>query len=94
MSPCEVPTGRARVVRLDFANILLVNIRGEIHAFADGCVNCSASFCGARVHGDQVSCPLCGWAYDVPPGALTGTLRLRLDRYAARISGSSVEITE
>jgi len=91
---CEISPGHAKVARLDDTDVLLVNMCGEIHALADGCINCSASLCGARVHGDQMTCPLCGWAYDVLSGAVTGNARLRLDKYVVRINESSIEVID
>jgi nitrite reductase/ring-hydroxylating ferredoxin subunit len=91
---CEVPPGHAKVVRVDYTDVLLVKLGGEIHSFADGCINCSASLCGARVHGEQMACPLCGWTYDVLSGAVTANARLRLDKYVVRINGSSIEVVD
>ena len=91
---CEIPPGRAKVVRVDDTDVLLVNIGGEIHALGDGCLNCSASLCGARVHGDQIACPLCGWPYDVLSGAVASNARLRLDKYVVRINGTSIEVID
>ena len=91
---CDIPPGHAKVVRVGYTDVLLVKLGGEIQALADGCINCSASLCGARVHGDRMICPLCGWAYDVLSGAVTGNARLRLDKYVVHINGSSIEVID
>lgn len=79
------PFGNAgKVVTVDGVRIALFRVAGEILAVEDACVRCAASLAEGKVSDRGVTCPGCGWAYDLATGASRQVPAIKLHTLSVR----------
>jgi nitrite reductase/ring-hydroxylating ferredoxin subunit len=83
-----------KVICLEFAEVLLVNVNWQIFALDNHCLCCASSLHGGALRGFDLTCPACGWHYNVATGEVIGLPKLRLDSFLVRVRGSAVEIAD
>ena len=83
-----------KVIWLEFAEVLLVNVNWQIFALDNHCLCCGSSLHGGVLRGFDLTCPGCGWHYDVATGEVIGFSRLRLNSFLVRVHGFDVEIAD
>jgi nitrite reductase/ring-hydroxylating ferredoxin subunit len=88
----DLPPGRGVAVRVETGAIALFNIGGTVHAIDASCARCGSIIATGALRGAEVTCPGCGWRYDVRTGRSTQVSRLRLDSYAVKVSGSAIAV--
>ena len=87
----EISPGEMKVVEVGDAQILLVNVDGNIHACDDICSHAYASLSEGDLNGDEVECPLHGSAFNVVTGeALTPPAEDSIRVFEVRIDGQDV----
>ena len=87
----EISPGEMKVVEVGEAQILLVNVEGNIHACDDICSHAYASLSEGDLNGDEVECPLHGSAFNVITGeALTPPADDSIRVFEVRIDGQDV----
>ena len=87
----EISPGEMKVVEVGEAQILLVNVEGNIHACDDICSHAYASLSEGDLNGDEVECPLHGSAFNVITGeALTPPAEDSIRVFEVRIDGQDV----
>jgi nitrite reductase/ring-hydroxylating ferredoxin subunit len=88
----RVSPGTAVVVAGACGPVALFNVRGTIFAVDDSCVRCGSSLARGALSGSDVSCPGCGWRYDVVTGSVNGIPALQIDTFEVRVVGTHVMI--
>lgn len=87
----EIAPGEMKVVDVGEAQILLVNVEGNIHACDDICSHAYASLSEGDLNGDEVECPLHGSAFNIVTGeALTPPAEDSIRVFEVRIDGQDV----
>ena len=87
----EISPGEMKVVEVGEAQILLVNVEGNIHACDDICSHAYASLSEGDLNGDEIECPLHGSAFNVITGeALTPPAEDSIRVFEVRIDGQDV----
>jgi nitrite reductase/ring-hydroxylating ferredoxin subunit len=81
----QVPAGTSMGVTVADMRIALFHPPAGLWAIEDGCVHCAGSLVGGRIDRDVLTCPACGWQYDVPSGALVRLPAIRLATFAVRV---------
>lgn len=79
------PDAVVRVVGGEFQDIALVNHRGTVFALTDLCLRCSHPLSKGTLTGGLLTCPNCGWQYDVEGGCVAGLPDLRVETHEVRI---------
>jgi nitrite reductase/ring-hydroxylating ferredoxin subunit len=64
----EIPAGEARVLGPAGFRALLTRLGNEIHALQPTCPHRGCDWDGARLDGELVTCPRCGFRYSVRTG--------------------------
>ncbi len=72
----SLPPGTGRTVEFHGKRYALFNRNGSFHAIDDACPHRGASLAEGWCDGDNVLCPLHGWAFDI----ITGACSTRPDR--------------
>lgn len=85
------PGAIARVAG-DIQDIALVNDRGTVFALTDLCLRCSHALSQGTLSGGLLTCPNCGWQYDVGRGCVASLPALRVEMHAVRIEGGRIRI--
>ena len=87
----EISPGEMKVVEVGEAQILLVNVEGNIHACDDICSHAYASLSEGDLNGEEIECPLHGSAFNVITGeALTPPAEDSIRVFEVRIDGQDV----
>lgn len=78
------------VVAIPHSKVALFNVDGRIWAMDDSCVRCGRSLAQGRFAGGCVTCPSCGWQYDLVTGCVNGINGLCTMVYKVKIDASRV----
>jgi nitrite reductase/ring-hydroxylating ferredoxin subunit len=88
----ELPPGQSLLVRLGRVAIAIFNAGGNLVALDSACLHCGCDIASGRVAASEVTCPGCGWRYDLVSGCNIGVPKLRIDRFEVKRSGSKILI--
>jgi 3-phenylpropionate/trans-cinnamate dioxygenase ferredoxin subunit len=80
------------MVTLGDTAVALFNVDGRIFAVEDTCVRCGSSLAPGALQGHDVTCPGCGWRYDVRTGCVIGVPALCIDTFKVEIVDSEVMV--
>jgi nitrite reductase/ring-hydroxylating ferredoxin subunit len=72
----RVETGAGPVALFAFAD--------AVYAVEDGCLRCGSTLVTGALEGHVVTCPVCGWRYDVAQGCFVGLPALRVRTFEVR----------
>jgi len=86
----QLPPGRSLVVRLGNFEIAMFNAAGSIVALDNACLRCAGDIASGSIVESEVTCPGCGWRYDLISGRNVGVPKLRIDTFEVRWSGSKI----
>ncbi len=64
----EMGPGAWRVVDVDGAQVVVVNVDGEHHAIEDVCTHDGGELAGGRICGHEIECPRHGARFDLRSG--------------------------
>jgi nitrite reductase/ring-hydroxylating ferredoxin subunit len=64
--------------------VALFAVGDAVYAIEDGCLRCGSTLVTGALVGRVVSCPVCGWRYDVAQGCLVGLPALRVRTFEVR----------
>ena len=81
----QVPSGTTMRVTVGAAEFTLVNVDGRVLAVGDLCLRCSRSLSTAGYAGGLLTCPGCGWKYDLQRGCVDALPNLRIETHEVRI---------
>jgi nitrite reductase/ring-hydroxylating ferredoxin subunit len=81
-----LPPGSRLLLETASGPIAIFDVGGALHAIEDGCLRCGSTFATGTLEGAVVTCPGCGWRYDVASGCLVGLPALRLPTFRIRTS--------
>ena len=87
----DIPVQGARLVRTAQGCIAVFRTADDrVFALDDRCPHKGGPLSEGIVHGDQVTCPLHNWVFDMNTGAAQGPDKGQLATYPARIRGGRV----
>ena len=86
----ELPPGGSLVVRLGNFDVAMFNAAGSIVALDNACLRCASNIASGMVVDSEVTCPGCGWRYDLVSGRNVGVPQLRIDTFEVRSSDSKL----
>ena len=88
----EVPNFGKKVVSVSGREILLVNIKGVIHACENECPHQGTPLTAAVVKDGYISCPRHGYRFSLADGRCADHPELTLKTFPVRISGDDILI--
>jgi nitrite reductase/ring-hydroxylating ferredoxin subunit len=88
----QIPPGAGLAVSFSGTTLALFKVADRVHAVDDACPLCGASLAAGKLDRSAVTCGTCTWKIDVQTGRSVGVARIRNDRYAVRILGSTVAV--
>lgn len=88
----QAPVSSGTVVVVGGARIALFVLNGEVLALEDVCACCAGPIAGGAVSGHTVTCPRCGWRYDLVTGASDPIAEIRLHTFRTRVEQAKVFI--
>jgi 3-phenylpropionate/trans-cinnamate dioxygenase ferredoxin subunit len=87
----DVPPGRIRVVEVEYTDVALCNVDGEIYAIADVCTHDDGPLGEGHLHHDQIECPRHGARFNVRTGdALTLPAIVAIPTFEVKIEGDDI----
>ena len=87
----EIPSRGGRQVTIDGRDIAVFRTsQGRVHAVANRCPHRGGPLSEGIVAGDRVTCPLHGWAIDLPKGEAVAPDRGCVARFEVELRGSDV----
>jgi len=91
----DLPPGEVKCVEVAGEPVAVANVEGAVYAIHDTCTHADASLSAGFLEGHELFCPWHGAAFDVRSGAATcGPAEMPCRRYAARIEGDQVIVTD
>ena len=78
------------IVAIPHSRVALFRVKHRIHAIDDACVRCGSSLAHGKLDGATVTCPKCGWTYDVVTGCVNGIAALHTTVYCVTVRESNV----
>lgn len=88
----HIAPGTVITIAMPTGTVALFNAGGHIHAIDDGCVRCGASLSEGLLTEMTVTCPSCGWRYDIETGGVIGVPSLHTETYAVKVVGCRVMV--
>ena len=64
--------------------VALFAVGDAVYAIEDGCLRCGSTLVTGPLEGRFVTCPVCGWQYDVAQGYFVGLPALRVRTFEVR----------
>ena len=87
----DVAPGRATLVELDGARVVLARVGDQVYALADTCAHRGGPLSEGRLSGTRLACPWHGWIYDVRTGQCAFPGRGEaVTSYGVRVDGEDV----
>lgn len=86
----DIPTTRGLTVTVNHGAVALFDVAGHLHALDAACLCCGSDLGAGALESTQVTCPGCGWSYDVVTGCVQDVPGLRLDRFEVETAGERV----
>ena len=88
------PPGDLASVFSDGKEFVIANVSGRYYAVDGLCEHAGARLAGGRLTGNQLSCPLHGWTYDMSDGRIVKPAleRRRIRSYSVRVNDGVVEL--
>jgi nitrite reductase/ring-hydroxylating ferredoxin subunit len=88
----EVPNFGKKVVSLDGLELLLVNIKGAIHACENECPHQGSPMTGAIVKENHISCPRHGFRFNLTDGECLDRPDLNLKIFPVLLDGDDIMV--
>lgn len=88
----SIPAGQGRSVHLQGRFFAVYNVEGEICVLDDACPHRGASLGAGALEGNQLICPLHGWAFNPRTGECRSNPHRPVRRYPVRIRQGWIEI--
>ena len=89
----EVPSGKAKQVKVGGKMVAVFNVNGSFHAIDDTCPHRGAPLSEGELEGQQVVCPWHAAVFDVTTGAhLCPPARGDVASYKVQIVGEEVQV--
>ena len=88
----EVPNFGKKLVVVNGREVLLVNIKGSIHACENECPHQGSPMTGAIVKDSSISCPRHGYRFNLSDGECLGRPDLMLKIYPVQIEGDDIMV--
>lgn len=97
----EVPTGTAKAIKLESAELVVFNIDGRFYVAKDSCPHEGAPLSAGCLEGENISCAWHGATFHVPSGKtleppagekMGPPVDRGLIRYRVRLSGEDLEV--
>jgi nitrite reductase/ring-hydroxylating ferredoxin subunit len=90
----QIRPGQMLYIDVEGLPLALANIGGTIYAFSDSCRHAGGSLSSGILRDDVVTCPLHGWAFNVPTGkSIIPPVGLRVPTYHAHVEDDNVFVT-
>jgi toluene monooxygenase system ferredoxin subunit len=86
----ELPRGGKLGRVVSGTRILLVHLKGGIHAYEDRCAHRDVPLCEGTLDGSVLTCRAHDWQYDAGTGCGIDRPGVRLRRYPMQIEGSHI----
>jgi toluene monooxygenase system ferredoxin subunit len=92
MPAADLWAGELTGVRLGEKKIVLVNVGGEIRAFADRCPHLGFQLSEGDIEGRTLTCANHGWEFDALTGRGTNPGNCQLTVFDTRVRDGQIEI--
>jgi len=88
----EPPVSSGTAVVVGATRIALFVVDGAVLAVEDACARCAGPIAGGTVSDRKVTCPRCGWRYDLVTGAADQVAEIRLHTFRTRTERARILI--
>jgi NAD(P)H-dependent nitrite reductase small subunit len=88
----RLPPGKSRTVEHQGHRYAVFNVDGTIHAIDDACPHRGGPLSAGFVEGNQVFCPLHGWAFDVTTGKCVSNPSRPVRTYKTKVENGHIWI--
>lgn len=89
----EVPSGKAKQIKIGGKTLAVFNVNGGFYAIDDTCPHRGASLAEGELEGHEVVCPWHAAAFDVTTGAhLCPPARSDVASYKVQIVGDEIQV--
>jgi len=89
----EIAAGTRKVVKVNGADILLINQGGQLYAINSVCPHEGNSLCEGEVTGCTIVCPTHEWEFSLKTGESDDHPGFQVDTYPVRVDGAELKIT-
>jgi len=88
----DIPLQRGLTVKIDALTLAVFKVGGRIVAVDGACIRCASLLASGTVAGNEVTCAVCGWRYDITTGRMATVPGLRIDTFEVKVIGERVMI--
>jgi nitrite reductase/ring-hydroxylating ferredoxin subunit len=86
----EIPPGNGKTVDVAGVPVAIFNVGGMFHATHDTCLHQQGPLGEGTLDGNNVTCPLHGWEYDVTSGQCLTNPSVRVQKFEVKVEGDDV----
>ncbi len=88
----EIKTGRRKVVSVNGAEIVLLNLDGEFYAISNRCPHADFPLTYAPIYGDTIICLNHAWMFNVKTGKCMTKSSCAIRTYKVVVEGKDIKI--
>jgi toluene monooxygenase system ferredoxin subunit len=88
----ELWDGETTVLEVDGRSVLLVNVDGVVHAYADSCPHLGTSLSHGSLRRNVLTCSTHGWEFDVSSGQGINPKTACLESFAVKVENGDIFI--
>lgn len=88
----EIKTGRRKVVSVNGAEIVLLNLDGEFYAISNRCPHADFPLTYAPIYGDTIICLNHAWMFNVKTGECMTKSSCAIRTYKVVVEGKDIKI--
>ena len=88
----ELSEGKSKLVTVNDKEIVLFKVNNQLFAMDNTCLHVGGSLAEGEIQGNQVTCPLHGWQYDIKSGQNTMPGMGKLNSYKVEVQGEEIFI--
>jgi nitrite reductase/ring-hydroxylating ferredoxin subunit len=88
----QLAPGTAVAVTVGDTTIALFNADAKLYTIDHSCARCASSLAAGKLQDCNVTCPGCGWQYDITTGRVASLPALYVDTFDVRIAALRVMV--
>jgi nitrite reductase/ring-hydroxylating ferredoxin subunit len=88
--PASYSLDEAQSLPVGSLRVAIFDVGDAVYAIEDSCVRCAGPLSQGAVNHRQVTCPSCGWTYELATGALTFLDAIRLQTFPVVVEPSRI----
>jgi nitrite reductase (NADH) small subunit len=86
----DLEPGMGQIIELSDLKVALFNLGGKFYAINNTCCHRGGPLGDGEVEGEEVTCPLHNWKYDITNGQCTTNPNAKVACYEVKVDGQDV----